>query len=230
MIIELKDTTTNKLMNIPREAIEAMTNVDYVLENVTPQVMSKRNFHRESAKLDAEILNEDFLDLKVVYRVHGKNGSLMMSYLLNKDFMNAMNINEVDIKEHARQNMLEIARIKPLETTITELLEEDGVELADNLNLGMWVINGNLRYGAGIMIYEDFIGELLMNIRKDTSFYILPASVHELIVLPALTEYTEDMLRGLVREVNATEVGDEDKLSDELYYWDYETEKISVRK
>ena len=231
MIMEFKDTTTNKLMNIPREAIEAMTTVEYVLDNVTPQIMSKRNFHRESAKLNAEIFNEDFLDLKVAYRVHGKNDSYMMSYLLNKDFMNKMNISEADVKEHAKENMREITRTKPLENTITELLGEDGGDVAiDDLGLGLWVINGGLNYGAGIIIYEDLMSELLMNIKENTSFYILPASVHELIVLSALAEYTEDELRGIVREVNATEVGDESKLSDELYYWDYETERISVRK
>lgn len=226
MNIDVKDATTRKLMSIPREVVEAMTRPEYVLKNVVPQVMSRGNFYKEASKsLDAELLSEDFLDLKVAYRVRGDHDNYLMSYLINEKFIREVELDEETIKENARQNVIGNTSVKQVREVIDDLSEE---EIEDSENVEMYVINGGQAYGAGVMIYEDFMSSVLNGIKQDTDFYILPASIHELIVVPSSVKCTKDELRGIIAQVNSTVVREEDRLSNELYYWDSKTGKISV--
>ena len=65
-------------------------------------------------------------------------------------------------------------------------------------------------YLSGVVAYKS-IGD----------YYILPSSVHEVIVLPASKKNNEAVnLVQMVKEINVTEVAPEEKLSDEVYFFD----------
>ena len=49
------------------------------------------------------------------------------------------------------------------------------------------------------------------------SFFVLPSSVHEVIVLPDDMGYSPDMLRDLVETVNTNEVSPAEVLSNSVY-------------
>lgn len=51
-------------------------------------------------------------------------------------------------------------------------------------------------------------------------FYILPSSIHEILLVPDNGDKTADDLRDMVREVNATQVSPEEKLTDNVYHYD----------
>jgi len=87
--------------------------------------------------------------------------------------------------------------------------------------MGMYVMTNRERHfgTAGILDREWLLG-----IRERIgNYYVIPSSVHELIVLrdPG-NEGDVSMLRKTVREVNQGAVGPEDYLSDSLYYFDGE--------
>lgn len=63
--------------------------------------------------------------------------------------------------------------------------------------------------------------------RTGYDLYILPSSVHELILVSADGE-DMDVLSGIVRTVNATQVSPEEVLSDHAYYFSRETGKITM--
>jgi len=58
------------------------------------------------------------------------------------------------------------------------------------------------------------------------SFYILPSSVHEVILVPDNEEISKDNLVRMVREVNATQVEEQEQLSDFVYYYNAKTKGI----
>ncbi len=51
-------------------------------------------------------------------------------------------------------------------------------------------------------------------------FYILPSSLHEVIILPDSPDMDKDVLEQMVRDINAGEVAPEDRLSDHVYMYD----------
>lgn len=64
-----------------------------------------------------------------------------------------------------------------------------------------------------------------------SGFYILPSSVHEVILLPVTTEIRGSVaeMRSMVREINASDdVPEEEVLSDEVYYYDREGQELSI--
>jgi hypothetical protein len=52
------------------------------------------------------------------------------------------------------------------------------------------------------------------------SFYILPSSIHEILLVKDNGQFDRASLEKMVREVNATQVAPEDKLTDSVYHYD----------
>lgn len=64
--------------------------------------------------------------------------------------------------------------------------------------------------------------KVLSDIAKelDDNLLILPSSRHEIIILKEATASDVDWLKGMVMEVNGTQVAPEDFLSDSVYFFD----------
>ena len=61
----------------------------------------------------------------------------------------------------------------------------------------------------------DKIGDLM-----DSNFYVLPSSIHEVLIVPDNGNMQTKELENMVREVNASQVLPEDLLSDKVQYYD----------
>lgn len=71
--------------------------------------------------------------------------------------------------------------------------------------------------GAGVI----FCDSVLRKIRqKIGDFYILPSSIHEVIVVPVSGGIECEELTEMVKTINATEVAPADRLSDKVYLYD----------
>lgn len=80
----------------------------------------------------------------------------------------------------------------------------------------MYVLsNEGKTWGAVSMLCEEALREIANEVEDD--LYILPSSVHEVIVIPAGVSNTTEHLREMVEEVNRTHVEREDVLSDHVY-------------
>lgn len=88
--------------------------------------------------------------------------------------------------------------------------------------------NEQQMYGAACMLYEGLLERTAEQLGAD--LYIYPSSVHEVILHPVsgkIQGSVEDM-RDMVREINASEVPEEEVLSDEVYYYDREEKKLLI--
>ncbi len=83
-------------------------------------------------------------------------------------------------------------------------------------------------FGASVLVYPSFCEELANKFGDD--FYIIPSSIHELVLFPVqkvkLTllandpeEAFEKKLKGLVKEVNSSQLLPQDVLTDSLYLY-----------
>ena len=91
----------------------------------------------------------------------------------------------------------------------------------------MYVLSNKARVqGAACILYPGILKDFAAAIRSD--FYILPSSIHEVILLPAQGEEDREALKQMVREVNASQVEREEVLSDSVYYFDREQNKLQV--
>lgn len=79
----------------------------------------------------------------------------------------------------------------------------------------MYVWREGESLGASAMIYEENIQAALDQIGGE--FYILPSSIHEVIVLPYSDEYTIEDLKQMIQQVNSSQLRPEEVLSDHPY-------------
>ena len=76
------------------------------------------------------------------------------------------------------------------------------------------------------MLYPDIMRDIADII--DSSFFMIPSSVHELLILPAETLEGWEKVKNMLKEINDTQVEPEEILSYSLYYYDREEGKISI--
>lgn len=91
----------------------------------------------------------------------------------------------------------------------------------------LYVLSNEKRvFGATSMLYSGHIKKLADSF--DSDLYILPSSIHEVILLPDTCACDVDYMKTMVREINETQVDIEDRLSDNIYHFDRHTDEISL--
>lgn len=92
-------------------------------------------------------------------------------------------------------------------------------------NLGMYVLtNTSQQNGASVLFYPDMqkrIGEVL-----DKNYYVLPSSLHEVIIVPEGTGPTLKELQAMVKDANRTVVDSKEVLSDKVLFYDRERDRL----
>ena len=86
-------------------------------------------------------------------------------------------------------------------------------------------------YGASIMLYPEKLREFADS--QGSDLYILPSSVHELILLPvkcrdSVIQKTPEDLGRLVKTMNKDGLNPTDVLSDNVYYFDRATSEVRI--
>lgn len=80
--------------------------------------------------------------------------------------------------------------------------------------------------GATVLLYPDVLEQLAKN--ADSSFYILPSSIHEVILLLDNHDINAEELQNMVISVNREEVAAEEVLSNEVYRYDKKEHTLSM--
>lgn len=106
---------------------------------------------------------------------------------------------------------------KPMTAMLEELLPEGKTDLPDDVPDMLVLSNSSKTYGAAAILYPGLLHSIAEKMGSD--FYLLPSSVHEVLLLPAGDKDIRNDLSAMVREVNATQVPDGEILSDHAYFY-----------
>lgn len=101
------------------------------------------------------------------------------------------------------------------------------VKMALTDSIPMYVLSNKERiHGATALVYQDILKDFATAVGKN--LYILPSSVHEVILLPQEgSENIEDM-KLMVQEINETQLRTEEILSNNIYYYSVQEDQIMV--
>ncbi len=160
----------------------------------------------------------------MIHNAHLKIWEITEEELYKKAIKNTPKLQQYDIKT-MRDVLCEMMRLEELERKEIIDREEYLRELRDATP--MYVLSNRTRVqGASCILYSDILRDFAAAIKSD--FYILPSSIHEVILLPAQGDEDEEGLKNMVREVNETQVEREEVLSDSVYYYNRETRELSI--
>lgn len=157
----------------------------------------------------------------VALRVEGLVGLRVMfllrqtKQLLSKTTQLKYRIKPSDLVEALNRNIYKFKFAK-----MSELL---GLDHQDDMK--MYVLtNAEQHLGSGLIVHDKVLRHILDTIEED--IYVLPSSIHELIVIPSSVVDDEKYLTSMVHEINTTEVEPKDRLSDDVYHVNYTTMKF----
>lgn len=192
---------------------------------------------------NVEILNsiphKDFLDLSKVYyvEVHAPgigNGTILIS----NDHMRIWGVtweelDKIATEQTEKHSLPSIMNIKDFARNTLEGLgifeAEENIPAFRMPPVELYAFTNQQRYlGANVILYKDVLKDFATE--KDDDLYILPSSIHEQIVIPAKIAWYPglDHLKSMVKEVNATQVEPEEFLSDNVYFYNRQTERIKI--
>ena len=213
----------------PAEDLDMEFFVDYEL------VRQKLAFKLISSELNTELLEKiphiPFLDLEIVFYYSvdfgGREGG---SILIRNNHMEHWGVKTEDLM---RDSMDNTPRLLPCtHREICSMLENMCPETAGSytdeikeLNLNV-ITNDQMTLGAAVMLYPGAMEEVCALMGGD--FYIIPSSIHELIVVSDRNAIDTGYLKEMIRYVNRTQLAPQDVLSDSLYHFDSETGKIAI--
>ena len=103
--------------------------------------------------------------------------------------------------------------------------EELGEEMKDEIPLRV-LSNGECCFGAAGILYTDLLAEYAAKVEKN--LFLLPSSVHEMMILPMDNILMGRELKAMVQEINRESVSPEERLSDHIYYFDRADETVRI--
>lgn len=208
-------------------------NYDSMKEHLSVQIINTK----ANQKMLSKIPHQNMEDLSVICRVEFPThdgmgvGSMKVSYELMKQW--GVHLEEVYPKalENAVKNSPPIFMTmdaalsggKNLSGKMENLFQlEEGTGVPQSY---MYVLSNPMGMnGATVLAYPDIQKQLDEILPQ--GYYILPSSVHEVLIVPKDDNVTPKMLGEMVREVNRVEVSKDEFLSDRVYEFDKETKRL----
>lgn len=169
----------------------------------------------------ANIPHKDFGDISMVYRVvFDSNERGEVTTLMTNDLLNTLGIDldtlHADVLESAPQHFP--ASLRSMREVLSDMSGLPLEMIPESPN-GMYVAtcNDSMR-GAGCIFYPEFLKDAAARLQSD--FFILPSSIHEVLLLVDDKIQSVKELESMVRDINRDEVAPKDRLSDTVYHYD----------
>ncbi len=209
---------------------EAVLNWEYIRPHVEIRLIEKeRNQEYLQDKVYIEMMNLAAIYTVVLKQDEGQEASIAISERL----MKTCGIDRETLQRAAWENLMkEDFLIQSMTEIIAEMLrieqeKECGIE--DMQDIGLYVLSNKQRiFGARAMCRKDILKAFAEEFGGN--LYIIPSSVHELILTKDDGNIRADWIKEVVREINGTSyiIKPEEVLSDSVYYFDRETEEIRI--
>ena len=183
----------------------------------------------------------EFYDLALVVYIaleEAKNGQATIT--VNNRNLEIWNVSKDQIFDAAFMNEYENTppKLEKISTVMRELLKEKCLDMQDEEteeqidrvidmieekdDKVMYVLTNSIKLnGACYIVYEEYLKKFAKSINSD--LYILPSSIHEILLIPMDCGVTKEELENMVHDINNTELSPGEVLSDNVYelYRDY---------
>ena len=224
IIEKASDIAMKSLDNKPQFDMATLTNYDAMKEKLIVDVVSTK----ANKDMLANIPHKEMEDMSVVYRFEvGAFEDGRATILATNQMIETMGVSAEQLHADAMENAPKNhpAEIKGMLETFSEMMGASPEELilmgmnpspADEKMIVASV--PDKRHGACVITYPHFMEDAAEKMGGD--FFILPSSIHEVLLVKDDGSLTVEELKTMVMDINASEVQPEDKLTDNVYHYD----------
>lgn len=230
----VNDVMDNYNRNKVNRSVDMKEFLNY--ESVKKGIVYKLINTAKNRELLEDVPHVEFLDLSVVfqYLIHNERFGTA-SILIHNAHLKLWNVSAEELYQVADANTQRLQKyeIQSVKDVIGELLDKDGINETDDMeymresddNVPMYVLSNKNRVGgAACILYDGLLADFAAALGG--SFYVIPSSVHEVLLLPADNTDEKDEIKEMIREINDTQVETEEILSYSLYFFDKNAGKL----
>lgn len=195
---------------------------------------------QRNQELLADVPHIKFLDLAIIYFILiSKDSAGMDTIMVRNNIINMWDVDADELYIIALRNTQRLFRgtVSPISSVISEMINSDAndysIEDIFDMEVGgadaipMYVAtNVDKINGAAVIFYDNLLKEFADRIHSD--FFILPSSIHEVLLVPVSFGADERGLAAMVRDVNATQVAADEVLSDNVYRYNRVTDRVEM--
>lgn len=209
--------------------INYFSNFELVKESIFAKLINKE----KNEELLKRLPHREFLDLAIVYYGMYEGFSdgvgtwnitkeILEAYSIDEDVLHqtAMN-NSIQKRPYFIKNMLELLEEIMPEEDFAQYIDED--MMLERRNPMYVMSNEDKTLGAITVLYPGVLNAFY---EKHGNFYVLPSSIHEVILIPVSEGIEERELQNMVEEVNRLALKQEEFLSDNVYIYEGEVNKL----
>ena len=218
------ETAATHLEDMPVVDVAQLTDYEQMKGKLAIEVVSLE----ANADMLSKIPHQEMEDMAVVYRfVLGSDAEGRSSILVTNNLIENMGVTPEQLHADAIANAPEIrpAEIKGMSQVMMEMMGPEqfelmGMPMVTDLRDEQMIVASvpDKTGGAGVIAYPNFMEDVAAQVGGD--FFILPSSIHEVLVVPDNGAMNLGDLEAMVREVNATQVAPNERLTDNVYHYD----------
>lgn len=200
--------------------------LDY--EKAKTKVTYKLINYERNIELLEDVPHIRFLDLAIVFQyVVSMEQKQSATILIHNKHLKMWEKTTDDLFQIAGNNTKRIFGVKcaSMQEVLGNIfgLEEEIEDVPD-----MYILTNEIGMsGASTMLYTDELKKI--SERLKCNLYILPSSVHEVILIPADKTINPTILKHMVYQVNRTQLITEEVLSDSVYFFSCEKNAIMLK-
>lgn len=218
-IWEMADFSEAAMKAVPDVEKLPFGNYETMKQHLIIEVVSRS----ENADMLQNVPHRDLIDLAEVYRCvvpmgDGRSGTV----LITNQMLDHMNLTKEQIQRDAHEyapqnNPVSIMSIGAVMDALFSGTADHGA--GEAAETPFYVAQGSQpTYGAGVICYPDFMENAAKQVGGN--FYVLPSSIHEVLLLPETGAFHYPELLQMVTEVNQCVVSPEERLTDNVYHYD----------
>lgn len=177
------------------------------------------------------IPHERIADLAVFakWRFDNSGQDLMASAKVTEPLLAYLQLTKEEALKIAKTNTGRNAKFESLDAIMAEMLTEIGKDEAMSMEgeaIPLYVLtNENGIDGATVIACPEVLK--IAEKQMGEEFYILPSSVHEVLILPKSQADDVEGLKAMVSNINESEIEPRDRLSDNIYEFDGHSLKLA---
>lgn len=211
----LCDGIIEKCINAPELPVHEYRKIfdlSYVQENVVYKLVNLK----QNQELLQEAPHLPMIDLAIVFcLLFPVDERENCSVLIRNEHLKQWKLPLSVLYQYAKSNTPRL--LPPVFVPLEEQFPEVFFETEESVPLYL-LTNEDGFHGAGVLLYDRMPKWIYEQLKEP--YYLLPSSVHEFLILPGKDAPEPSRLQEIVREINATQVEKEERLSDEVYYFD----------
>lgn len=197
-------------------------------QKVKPTVVYKLINYEKNSELLGKIPYVPFLNLAIVFYCLLPDTPVgNATVLIHNSHMKYWQITCSELYQDAKVNTPRLlpAELKSMSEVLSEL--SDGLDGSREDGIPMYVLtNTRKALGASCILYDSMLKQCAEYL--GASYYLLPSSVHEVILIPVGVVSDSGELTAMVRDINQTQVLRTEVLSDQIYFYRPESGQLSI--